>query len=43
VLALLASGLILAGCASSGSNDQQQPPPRYHPNSNQNPGYDGSG
>jgi len=42
VLALLAAGLVLAGCASSSSNDQQpQVPPR--PNSNQNPGYDGSG
>jgi hypothetical protein len=42
VLALLVSVIVLAGCGSSASNNQQEPP-RYRPNSNQNPGYDGSG
>ena len=42
VLALLAAGLVLAGCGGSAANDRQpQAPP--HPNSNQNPGYDGPG
>jgi len=35
-------GVVLAGCGSSGASNQQEPP-RQHPNSNQNPGYDGSG
>ena len=42
VLALLDVLLALAGCGSSASNNQQEPPP-YPPNTNQNPGYDGSG
>jgi hypothetical protein len=41
-LALLLAGVVLAGCGASKANDQQDPP-RYRPNSNQNPGYDGSG
>ena len=41
--ALLAAALVLAGCGSSGSSNDQEPLPRYRPNSNQNPGYDGPG
>ena len=39
---LLGAALVLAGCGASGANDRQEPP-RMRPNSNQNPGYDGSG
>ena len=44
-LALLLACAVLAGCGASGKSNQgnQQDPPRYRPNSNQNPGYDGSG
>jgi hypothetical protein len=42
VLALLLGCVLVAGCGSSGASDRQSPP-RYRPNSNQNPGYDGSG
>ena len=41
-LALAFACLVLAGCGASKANNQQDPP-RYRPNSNQNPGYDGSG
>ena len=43
-LALLAILLVLSGCGGAASNyNDQKPAPRYRPNSNQNPGYDGSG
>ncbi len=40
--ALLLACVVLAGCGASRANDRQDPP-RMRPNSNQNPGYDGSG